>query len=190
MSNHVLTDDLFSAALPFDVHRQAADHLLAFHRMGRRQENLCFALWRPSRGAKRPTALVYKVLFPRPGELILRGNVSFTAAYLQRACAEAKGDGAGVALMHNHFGPGWQDVSQDDAMAERTRPKTSVLRRGRRLAEGRHFRRMSIPPACLGRLIPLPVVSVSCPVFLPSRRAGIGGLRESGHPHPDIRPAG
>lgn len=121
MSKNAASERVYSVAVPADIHRQAAEHLLAFYRIGRRQENLCFALWRPSEGSTRLTALVHELVLPEAGELLLRGNVSFTGNYLRRACARANQSESGLVLMHNHFGPEWQDVSPDDATAERTR---------------------------------------------------------------------
>lgn len=111
----------FSVAMPEDIHAQATDHLLAFQRGGRFQENLCFALWHPSTGSTRTTALIHGLVLPQRGETILRGNVSFTADYLRRACALAVRAGSGLALMHSHFATGWQGMSQDDVNAEQGR---------------------------------------------------------------------
>ena len=42
----------FEAALVEPVHEAACDHLLAHLRSGKRQEDLCFALWRGQPGRK------------------------------------------------------------------------------------------------------------------------------------------
>ena len=107
--------------MPEQVSQAAAEHMLRFFRRGRRQENLCLGLWRPSLGAKRITALVHGLVLPEPGELQLSGNVAFTGAYLDRASEIAAGQGAGLVLMHNHFGPGWQGMSPDDISTEQKR---------------------------------------------------------------------
>ena len=48
-----------SVAMSTNSHRTLAAHLLQ-HYVHRRQEDLCFALWRPSEGRSRFTALVSK----------------------------------------------------------------------------------------------------------------------------------
>src|SRR3712207_8224358 len=40
--------------------------------------------------------------------------------YLSRVLATVP-DGCGIALLHSHLGPGWQDMSRDDDVAERDR---------------------------------------------------------------------
>lgn len=83
------------------------------------QEDLCFALWYPSTGRSRSTALINKLLLPLPGERTVHGNVSFNPAFLERALAEATACGAGVALLHSHpNGCRWQGMSQDDVTTE------------------------------------------------------------------------
>jgi hypothetical protein len=87
---------------------------------GLRQEDLAFATWRPSTGRRRTTAVLSRLLLPDEDERILQGNVAFTADYAQRALGELR-PGEGLALVHCHFGPGWQDMSDDDVVAERDR---------------------------------------------------------------------
>jgi hypothetical protein len=83
------------------------------------QEDLCFALWRPSTGQTRKTALIYRLLLPLRGERNVHGNVSFEPQYFQRALSEAVTEGAGVALLHSHpGGRGWQGMSSDDINTE------------------------------------------------------------------------
>lgn len=121
MSEPINTYAMFSVAIPEVLHDLAMQHLLHFYWQRRRQENLCFALWRPSRGAKRLTALVHELVLPQEGELELDGNVSFSGAYLDRASQFAAAADSGLVLMHNHFGPGWQGMSPDDIATERKR---------------------------------------------------------------------
>ena len=45
-----------------------------------RQEDLAFAYWRPSAGHNRYTAIITEIVFPKPGDRILQGNVRFLAA--------------------------------------------------------------------------------------------------------------
>lgn len=103
-----------SAALPTEVDVAARSHLLR----GDRQEDLCFALWSPSTGRDRATALVRSVVLPLPGDRRVHGNASFAPAYLERVIGEALRTNCGIAFMHSHLGPGWQDMSQDDIVAE------------------------------------------------------------------------
>lgn len=78
-----------------------------------------FALWTPSRGADRLTALINLPLFPEHLDRQIHGNVSFNRKYLQRACQAAIMNGAGVAFLHSHPFPGWQRMSADDVAAEK-----------------------------------------------------------------------
>lgn len=104
-----------SVAMTGAVDAAAAAHLLRADG----QEDLCFALWYPSRGASRTTALIERLILPRDGERNVHGNVSFEPAFLERALGEAAAAGAGLALMHSHpLGRGWQRMSRDDVAAE------------------------------------------------------------------------
>src|SRR5260370_33902276 len=87
---------------------------------GPRQEDLTFATWRPSTGRHRTTAVLSRLLLPHEDERILQGNAAFTADYAQRALGELQ-PGEGLVLVHCHLGPGWQDMSNDDVVAERDR---------------------------------------------------------------------
>lgn len=82
------------------------------------QEDLTFALWSPSRGGTRETALIHTVVTPRAGERAVHGNASFGPDYFERAVTLAGRERCGLALLHSHIGPGWQDVSPDDVAAE------------------------------------------------------------------------
>ena len=106
----------FSFAMTASTDAELRGHL----DKGRRQEDLTFATWRPSTGRRRTTAVLSRLLRPREDERILQGNVAFTADYAQRALGELQ-PGEGLALVHCHLGPGWQDMSDDDVVAERDR---------------------------------------------------------------------
>lgn len=82
------------------------------------QEDLTFALWTPSQGANRLTALVHTITPPEKGDRQVHGNVSFNPAYFERVCAIALREGCGIAFLHSHPGPGWQGMSHDDVEAE------------------------------------------------------------------------
>ncbi len=104
-----------STAMTGVVNATARRHLL--RRDG--QEDICFALWFPSTGRSRITALIHKILLPLPGERTVHGNVSFNPPFLERALAEAAARGAGVALLHSHpGGRRWQGMSHDDLTTE------------------------------------------------------------------------
>ena len=109
----------YEVALTEDADRTAREHLLQHFRKRKRQEDVCFAMWRPSTGANRYTALIDRVELPGPGERLLHGNASFEPEYVARVIREARKQGAGVALMHSHPGKGWQGMSEADVEAER-----------------------------------------------------------------------
>jgi hypothetical protein len=105
-----------SAALTRSADKNLREHLL--RRDG--QEDICFALWFPSRGRSRITAIIHKVLLPLPDERNVHGNVSFNPTFLERALMEATACGAGVALLHSHpGGRRWQGMSPDDINTEK-----------------------------------------------------------------------
>lgn len=84
----------------------------------KRQEQIRLFYWRPSIGKGRYTAIVDPAIpLPLASELIETGNVSFTDGYIRRVLAAAP-EGSGIGIIHNHFGPGWQGLSHDDAQTE------------------------------------------------------------------------
>jgi len=104
-----------SVAMTEQVADEARAHLLRPDG----QEDLCFALWRPSRGRSRDTAIIHKLLLPQRGDRHVHGNASFQPVYLERALAVAASEGAGLALLHSHpMGRGWQGMSHDDIATE------------------------------------------------------------------------
>jgi molybdopterin-synthase adenylyltransferase len=105
-----------SVAMTGELDRALGRHL----DKGPRQEDLTFAYWKPSRGASRYTAVLQRLNLPNDGDRLLQGNVAFTSDYLTRILTERPAD-CGVALLHSHLGPGWQDMSEDDVVAERNR---------------------------------------------------------------------
>ena len=107
------------AALTHATHSLAQDHLLRHYRGGRVQEDLCFGLWFPSSGRHRLTAILTDLILPEPGDVNLHGNASFEGRYVTRAIKKAKTRNAGLALLHSHPSPGWQDLSAPDIAAER-----------------------------------------------------------------------
>ena len=108
----------YAAAFPESLHRPVADHLLQHIRQRKRQEDLCFALWRPSNGTERFSCVICEPILPHDGDRSLMGNVSFTEQYFRRALTDALNQNAGLAVLHSHLGPGWQDLSADDYASE------------------------------------------------------------------------
>jgi len=113
-----------SVAMTAQIDRQLRAHF----DKGPEQEDLIFALWRPSQGSRRFTAVLTGLILPGDGDRILQGNVAFTPDYVQRVLAEA-GDNHGIALLHSHLGPGWQGMSDDDIVAEQVRLAGAVAGR-------------------------------------------------------------
>jgi molybdopterin-synthase adenylyltransferase len=105
--------------------RELDDQLKAHLDKGPAQEDLTFALWRPSWGSTRLTAILERLVLPQTEDRILQGNVAYTAEYIQRALNIAGSD-YGIALLHSHLGPGWQGMSRDDVVAERDRLASAV----------------------------------------------------------------
>lgn len=107
--------DELSVALSADVFAEARRHLLR----NDGQEDLCFALWWPSRGIRRFSAVLGRLILPRAEDRHVHGNASFESQYFERALTEAASSNAGLALMHSHpHGKGWQGMSEDDVVAE------------------------------------------------------------------------
>ena len=109
----------FEVALSENANSISSTHLLQHYKKHDTQEDLCFGLWRPSTGNKRYTAILYDIILPQKGERLLHGNASFEPKYLARAINIACKEEAGLAFMHSHPGPGWQDMSSEDIKAER-----------------------------------------------------------------------
>lgn len=105
----------YSVALPATLNRD----LLKFLIREDREEDLLFALWTPSQGTARLTALVHTPVFPEPGDRQRHGNVSFNLPYFERVLGLAMKGGYGVAFLHSHPFPGWQPISRDDVNAEK-----------------------------------------------------------------------
>ena len=107
-------ESIFSIAIPAATEARMLEHLIRTDR----EEDLLFALWYPSRGSARHTALIHTPVFPESGDRQRHGNASFNQQYFERVCALAIQNKAGVAFMHSHPVPGWQDMSADDVAAE------------------------------------------------------------------------
>ena len=108
----------YSVVWRAEVEREARRHLLQHYHDGRRQEDIALATWYPATGTDRYTAVIDEILLPAEDERILQGNVQMTRNYLRRCRQRALSKGAGMAVMHNHLGPGWQGMSADDVVME------------------------------------------------------------------------
>ena len=111
----------YDAVLTDAVHRRASELLLRHVQAGHRQEDLCFALWRPGTGAERWSAFIFAIIPPDDGERLLHGGASFQPSYLTRSIRLALQNRCGLAFMHSHLSPGWQGMSAVDVVAERDR---------------------------------------------------------------------
>lgn len=98
---------------------QANQHLLQHFRKKNLQEDLCFALWRPSTGKSCYKGIIYKIIIPDKTDRTLHGNVAFEPKFLSKAINLAIKERAGLAFMHSHPSDGWQDMSSTDVIAER-----------------------------------------------------------------------
>ena len=110
---------IYDVVITEHANETATLHLLTHLSRGLLQEDLCFALWSPSTGNNRTTAIVHKVVLPRDDERELHGGASFLPAYLTRSLLLAKAERCGLAFMHSHLTAGWQDMSEPDIIAER-----------------------------------------------------------------------
>lgn len=108
----------YSAVLTCGIAENLRTHLLQHIREGKLQEDMCFALWRPSSGRLRKTAILSEIVFPAEGERKLHGGASFMPGYIERVIGIALEKGLGIAFLHSHFTPGWQGMSPEDVVAE------------------------------------------------------------------------
>lgn len=108
----------YSVAWRAEEESAARAHLLQHHYSGRLQEDIALATWFPADGTTRKTAIIDEVILPADDERVLQGNVRMTSDFLRRCRQRALSKGAGMAVMHSHLGPGWQDMSRDDIIME------------------------------------------------------------------------
>jgi molybdopterin/thiamine biosynthesis adenylyltransferase len=110
-----MPDQELSVAIPESVDAEMFRHLIREDG----QEDLMFGLWTPSQGGSRLTALLHTPIYPLEGDRQVHGNASFNPQYFERVCSiAATQEGCGIAFLHSHPGPGWQDMSKDDIRAE------------------------------------------------------------------------
>ena len=108
----------FDVVFTSEANSESNTHLLKHYCNGDFQEDLCFALWYPSTGNSRFSALINEIILPEKDERSLHGNASFEPRYLSRALKKAVEKKAGLAFMHSHPTPGWQGMSDADIKAE------------------------------------------------------------------------
>lgn len=112
-----MTKRISSVAMTSSVATSLVAHLM--RRDG--QEDLCMALYRPSTGRTRDTALIAEAFLPLPGEREVHGIVTFTGDYVMRIAQIAAKHQCGLAIIHSHpSGSGWQGLSSADTDAEST----------------------------------------------------------------------
>jgi len=112
----------FSIAIPENLNIQLCNHLVRDDK----EEDLIFALWNESVGLKRDTALICELIFPERGDRQRHGNVSFNPQYIKRVCKEAATKECGIIFIHSHPFPGWQNMSNDDIIAEKEKLSDTV----------------------------------------------------------------
>ncbi|MEL7585270.1 MAG: ThiF family adenylyltransferase [Prolixibacteraceae bacterium] len=112
----------FSVVIRDEIHQQLFCHLIRDDS----QEDLCFATYVPSTGADRSTAILSEVILPEYGDRNIHRNVGFLPQYLEKAFRIAGKRKEGLAFLHSHHAPGWQDMSDDDVAAE-SRISSSVM---------------------------------------------------------------
>ena len=71
-------ESVLSVAIPATTEARLFKHLIRADR----EEDLLFALWYPSHGNTRYTALIHTPVFPKSGDRQRHGNVSFNQQYL------------------------------------------------------------------------------------------------------------
>lgn len=94
------------------------------------EEDLCFALYNPSYGSIRHSALLHTIIQPKKGDRQRHGNVSFNPGYFKRVCEIAMKEKCGIAFIHSHPGSGWQNMSLDDIKAETNMAPTAEILTG------------------------------------------------------------
>jgi hypothetical protein len=116
-----INQEEFSVAIPATLNLTLSAHLLRADK----QEDVAFALYKPSKGQFRYTGLIYKIILPEDGDRDVHGNVDINPQYFKRVCRLAMEENSGVMLLHSHPSPGWQGMSSDDFKTERSYASTA-----------------------------------------------------------------
>lgn len=115
----------FTVAVAGQQHDQLTNHLARPDG----QEDVCFALWRPSTGVRGTTAVVGQPILPGPDERRVKRTAWFSGDYAFRAAREAAAVGAGIALLHSHPGAtSWQGAADGSADADSERKIANLTR--------------------------------------------------------------
>ncbi|WP_420446292.1 HesA/MoeB/ThiF family protein [Candidatus Poriferisodalis sp.] len=105
----------FSVAMTAGTHRALGAVLVRDDR----QEDVCIALYRPSTGETRSTALLTSVVPPSDADRAVHGNATVFGEYMLRGAERARDDGCGLMFAHSHPGAAkWQSMSGPDREAE------------------------------------------------------------------------
>ena len=105
----------FSVAMTAGTHRALGAVLVRDDR----QEDVCIALYRPSTGETRSTALLTSVVPPSDADRAVHGNATVFGEYMLRGAERARDDGCGLMFAHSHPGAAeWQPMSGPDREAE------------------------------------------------------------------------
>ncbi|MGI0058834.1 MAG: ThiF family adenylyltransferase [Nitrosotalea sp.] len=104
----------YSVAIPAHLDSELLNHLIREDG----QEDAMFCLWVPSCGKNRYTALLNESILPLPKDRDVHGNVTISQEYFLRVLNLAQSKNTGLAFMHSHVGPGWQQMSRDDVETE------------------------------------------------------------------------
>ncbi len=111
----------FSVAIPSKLNFELCNHLIRADG----QEDVAFALYHPSNGVFRFTALIYKVILPEDGDREVHGNVTIWPEFFKRICRIAAEEKCGIVLLHSHPSAGWQGMSLDDIKTEESYSEAS-----------------------------------------------------------------
>jgi hypothetical protein len=105
--NVAMTEDLEASLRGFLLHDPS-------------EEDICFAIWFPSAGKNRFTAILYESILPESGDRERHGNVSAFPGFVDRAKEIAREAKGGLAIIHTHpSGSGWQGLSHPDEYYEK-----------------------------------------------------------------------
>lgn len=106
----------FSVIIKEETHKKLSSHLIRPDG----QEDLCFATYVPSISENRFTGIIREIILPLSNERTVHGNVSFNAEYFERVLKIATERREGIVFLHSHPFPGWQNMSEDDIVAEKS----------------------------------------------------------------------
>lgn len=110
-----MTQRITSVAMTARTERELSDRLVRSDG----QEDICLAIYHPSTGMTRVSALITAVIPPEPGDRYVHGNATITGEYILRGAEIAQRDESGLVLLHSHPGATkWQFMSEPDRDTE------------------------------------------------------------------------